>query len=174
MMGSLLSNKKRIRGWKRRVKQIDQWKKWFMHLDLEELQTTQRDYVKLWIDPFYRLNRRNPPVWYSRLLLEAMIEVYHSWSRQMAGLNEPFYLRIWFYHPNFIQSQIVVAFRDALHFYDNTFEAGSGSQTFPWELYGTVSGLQDFIWEPAAEPEPYCLPGQPQSKAAQVWLGRIE
>ncbi|MEK3796073.1 hypothetical protein MKX42_30490 [Paenibacillus sp. FSL R7-0204] len=79
----------------------------------------------------------------------------------MAGVfSEPFYLRIWFYHPNFIQSQIVVAFREGLHFYDNTFETGSGSQVFPWDLYGTVHGLEDFIWEPATEPEPYCLPGQ--------------
>lgn len=89
-MANPLSNKKRIRGWKRRMKQIDQWKKHNMHLDLEELRSAQRDYVKLWIDPFYRLNRRNPPVWYSRLLLEAMIEVYHAWSRQMASFNEPF------------------------------------------------------------------------------------
>ncbi|WP_051493296.1 hypothetical protein [Paenibacillus sp. FSL R7-269] len=98
--------------------------------------------------------------------------MYHSWSRQMAGFNEPFYLRIWFYHPNFIQSQIVVAFRDALHFYDNTFEARGERQAFPSHLYGTVPGFEDFIWEPAAESEPYCLPGQPRSQAAQVWLGR--
>lgn len=131
------------------MKQIEQWKNRYMHLDLEELRASPRDYVKLWIDPFYRLTRRNPPVWYSRLLLAAMIKVYHSWSRQMAGFNEPFYLRIWFYHPNFIQSQIVVAFRDALHFYDNTFETGGRARS----SLGSCTGQC-----PVLRTSPGCLP----------------
>lgn len=32
-------------------------------LDIEQLCRNNRDYVKLWIDPFYRLTRRNPPMW---------------------------------------------------------------------------------------------------------------
>lgn len=156
-MANPSSNKKKIRGWRRRIKQIEQWKQRFIDLDLEELFHNNRDYVKLWIDPFFRLTRRNPPIWYSRLLLEAMIEVYQSWYEQMQRLNEPFYLKIWLYHPNFIHSQIVVAFRECLHFYDNTFEESNDKKAFPSQLYGKIAGLQDFKWELALESEYYRL-----------------
>lgn len=156
-MANPSSNKKKIRGWRRRIKQIDQWKQRFIDLDMEEMFRSNRDYVKLWIDPFFRLTRRNPPIWYSRLLLEAMIEVYQSWYEQMQRLNEPFYLKIWLYHPNFIHSQIVVAFRDCLHFYDNTFEKSNDKKAFPSQLYGKIAGLQDFKWELALESEYYRL-----------------
>ncbi|MBP1905193.1 hypothetical protein J2Z32_001821 [Paenibacillus turicensis] len=156
-MANPSSNKKKIRGWRRRIKQIDQWKQRFIDLDMEEMFRSNRDYVKLWIDPFFRLTRRNPPIWYSRLLLEAMIEVYQSWYQQMKRLDEPFYLKIWLYHPNFINSQIVVAFRDCLHFYDNTFEKSNDKRDFPSQLYGKIASLQDFKWELALESEYYRL-----------------
>lgn len=100
-------------------------------MDIEQLCRSNRDYVKLWIAPFYRLTRRNPPMWYSRLLLEALIEVYQSWYQQMKRLNEPFYLKIWLYNPNFINSQIVVAFRDCLDYYDNTFDKSNDKNHTP-------------------------------------------
>jgi hypothetical protein len=156
-MANSSSNKKKIRGWRRRIKQINQWKQRFIDLDVEQLFCNNRDYVKLWIDPFFRLTRRNPPMWYSRLLLEAMIEVYQSWYQQMKRLDEPFYLKIWLYHPNFIHSQIVVAFRDCLHFYDNTFEKSNDKKHFPTQLYGKINSLEEFKWEFALESEYYHL-----------------
>ncbi|WP_042163504.1 hypothetical protein [Paenibacillus gorillae] len=152
-------NIKKIRGWKRRIKQIEQWKLDYIHLDIEQLKSNQRDYVKLWIDPFYRLTRRNPPMWYSRLLLEAMIEVYRSWYQQMKGLNEPFYLKIWLYNPHFIHSQIVVAFRECLNFYDHTFDKSTDHKAFPANLYGGILGLEQLKWELAVDSEDYCLSG---------------
>lgn len=74
-MANPFSNKKKIHGWKRRIKQIEQWKQRHIDLDIERLCRNNRDYVKLWIDPFYRLTRRNPPMWYYRLILESMIEM---------------------------------------------------------------------------------------------------
>lgn len=82
-MANPFSNKKKIRGWKRRIKQIEQWKQRHIALDMERLVRHNRDYVKIWIDPFYRLTRRNPPIWYSRLILGAMIEIHQSWLQQM-------------------------------------------------------------------------------------------
>ncbi|RNB92477.1 hypothetical protein EDM56_01930 [Brevibacillus fluminis] len=127
--------------------QLDQWRLRFLHLDIDQLKDNQRDYVKLWIDPFYRLVRRNPPLWYSRLLLESMIEVYHSWYRELSRLNEPFYLKIWLYHPNFINSQIVVAIRDCLHNYDNVFDKSNEVKEFPYKALGNQEILGQFLWE---------------------------
>jgi len=156
-MASPFSNKKKIRGWKHRIKQIEQWKQRYIDLDIEQLCLHNRDYVKLWIDPFYRLTKRNPPMWYSRLLLEAMLEVCQSWSQQMRKLNEPFYLKIWLYNPNFIHSQIVVAFRECLNYYDNTFDKSNDNKAFPSHLYGKIPGLQEFEWELAIDSDNYWL-----------------
>lgn len=156
-MANPCSNKKKIRGWKRRIKQIEQWKQQHIELDTEQLGSIHRDYVKLWIDPFYRLRRRNPPVWYSRLLLEAMIEVYQSWSQRMKGLNEPFYLKMWLYNPHFINSQIVVAFRDCLSYYDHTFDISNDKKKFPSHLYGNILGLSQFKWHIAIDSDDYWL-----------------
>lgn len=53
-----------------------------------------------------------------------MIEVYLEWHQKMMDENEEFYLKIWLYDPNFINSQIVVAYRDCLDFYNKTFKKG--------------------------------------------------
>jgi len=157
-MANPSSSKKKIRGWKRRMKQIEQWKQRHIDLDIEQLCQNKRDYVKLWgIDPFYRFTRRNPPIWYSRLILEAMIEVYQSWFGQMKRLNEPFYLKIWLYNPNFINSQIVVAFRECLHYYDNTFDKSNDKKAFPSHFYGDIPGLQELNWELAIDSDDYWL-----------------
>jgi len=156
-MGNPLSNKKKIRGWKRRVKQIDQWKLRYIELNMGQLKANQRDYVKLWIDPFYRLTRRNPPVWFFRLLLAAMVEVYHSWHQTLKQLDEPFYLKIWLYHPNFIQSQIVAAFRECLHFYDHTFDENNESKAFPIHIFRNTDALDQFKWELYKDSDYYWL-----------------
>ncbi|WP_419875126.1 hypothetical protein [Candidatus Pristimantibacillus sp. PTI5] len=120
-----LSNRKKIRGWKRHVRKIGKWKRRVIDLDIEHLLQYQRDYAKLWIQPFYSIPRRNPPVWYNRILLEAMLDVYRSWHEKLSKLNEEFYLKLWIYDPHFINSQVVAAYKDCLHFYDQTFDVGN-------------------------------------------------
>lgn len=156
-MPYLDGNKKKIRGWKRRIKHIEDWKQRYIHLDIEQLERYDRDYVKLWINPFYRLTKRNPPVWYARLIFGAMIEVYESWHEQLKLLNEPFDLNMWVYDPNFIYSQIVVAFRDQLHFYDHTFEPSPIEKGFPVHLYGKRLAIEKFEWKLAIEADYYLL-----------------
>lgn len=156
-MPHLDCNKKKIRGWKRRIKSIENWKQRYIYLDIAQLERHHRDYVKLWINPFYQLTKRNPPVWYARLIFGAMIEVYESWHERLKLLNEPFYLKMWVYDPNFIYSQIVVAFRDQLHFYDHTFDPSSIQKDFPTHLYRKGLDIEKFEWELAIEADYYSL-----------------
>ncbi|MCP1357227.1 hypothetical protein [Aneurinibacillus migulanus] len=156
-MANPFSNKKKIRGWKRRIKQIEQWKLRSIELDVEQLLQNQREYVKLWIDPWYRLVKRNPPLWYSRLLLAAMIEVYHSWHEKLSQFDESFYLKMWLYYPNFINSQIVVAFRDCLHFYDDVFDKSDEKKAFPYEAFGNRELVERFAWQLHIDSHSYWL-----------------
>ncbi|NQX67583.1 hypothetical protein HQN90_15785 [Paenibacillus alba] len=155
-MDNTLINKKKIRGWKRKIKKIEQWKENTLNLDIENLNKYQRDYVKLWIDPFYRLTRRNPPTWYCRLLLKAMFEVYFNWNSEIKGINKDYYLKLWIYEPNFINSQIVVAVNDCLHFYDNPFIVSEIQKPFPLQKYKELSNIIDqFEWELCYETQDY-------------------
>ncbi len=152
------SKKKKIRGWKRHKRKIEVWKQNVMNLDMEQIREDKRDYAKLWIHPFYSWNRINPPTWYNRLLLEAMIDVYLNWYEQMLSENKKFYLKIWLYEPNFISSQIVVAYKDCLHFYDKTFDKQEQEKNFPIEKYAALKDkLELFNWEPHIEADIYEL-----------------
>lgn len=142
-----ISNKKRIRGWKRLVRKIEKWKLRVIGLDIVHLHQYQRDYAKLWIHPFYAILRRNPPVWYYRLLLEAILDVYRSWHETLSKLDEDFYLKLWIYDPHFINSQVVAAYKDCLHFYDQTFDVGNQEKQFPVYKYTYLrERLEMFDW----------------------------
>lgn len=152
------SKKKKIRGWKRHKRKIEVWKQTNMNLDMELIREYNRDYAKLWIHPFYGWNRINPPAWYNRLLLEAMIDVYFCWYEKMANENEEFYLKMWLYDPNFINSQIVVAYQDFLEFYDDVFDKQEEKKPFPMEKYAALKDkLNLFNWELFVEADVYEL-----------------
>ncbi|WP_258235154.1 hypothetical protein [Paenibacillus agaridevorans] len=142
-----LSKKKKIRGWRRHVRKIEMWKQRVINLDMRHLSRYQRDYAKLWIHPFYAIPRKNPPGWYNQLLLEAMLEVYQSWLEKFTRLDESFYLKLWIYEPHFINSQVVTAYKDCLHFYDRTFDIGTQDRQFPFHKYPYLKEkLQRFDW----------------------------
>lgn len=151
----LPSIKKKVRGLRGKVKRIEKWRNRFINLDIEKLQKHGVDYVKLWIAPFYNLYRinnfecghKNPPNWYSRLILRSMIDIYRSWEKSLKELGEPYYLKIWLYDPHFINSQIVAAVGDKIDYYTGLFEPDDNNRQFPYEKY-KINGidLTEFIW----------------------------
>lgn len=136
--------KKKIRGWKRRKRAIENWKQRNLILDKDLLIDDSRDYVKIWIAPFYTLDEYDLPYWYKQLLLDALIEIYHSWQTEIDSLNRKYYLKIWLFEKNFMRSQVVVAIDDFLHFYDNSFGYLMNVKKLPVELRTKKSGM--FSW----------------------------
>lgn len=150
------SKKKKIRGWKRHKRKIERWKQNAINLDMDYLRNYQRQYEKLWIHPFYKLERRNPPNWYQSLLLDAMIEVYLEWHQKMKKEEEDFYLKLWLYDPHFINSQIVVAYRNCLDFYDKTFKRRQENKEFPFDKFHSLRDkLEQFEWDLHIESDYY-------------------
>jgi hypothetical protein len=72
------SNRKRIRGWKKLADKINHLKNANLEINRELLEKYGRDYVKLTISPWRNLTPRNPPFWYRRLFLDALVEIYES------------------------------------------------------------------------------------------------
>ena len=141
-----MKNKVKVRGWKRQIKKLEQWKQ--KHLNLTIDSVYRYEYVKIWLDPWYRLQKRNPPFWFRRLIVAALIEIYDSWNKQLVSLNEPFYLKIWFFEPHFIQSQVVAATGERIGYYEKLFVADTESKKFPFEKYAHGSyDLTVFDWQ---------------------------
>lgn len=150
-----ISAKKKTRGLRSKVKKIDNWKKQSIELDLEYIKKYGRDYVKIWIPPFYNLYKinkyetghKNPPNWFNKLILEAMLEVYDSWDKKLRGLSEPYYLKLWLYEPNFINSQIVAAIGDYIDYYEGVFESDENKKAFPVNKFNMKNdGFRRFEW----------------------------
>lgn len=138
-------SKQKIRGWKRRVRDIERWKAYNMQLDLSLLEKYDRDYVKLGSLSFYSLFRKyNLPTWYKRLIIQALIEVYDSWKQDLEKLDEPYYLKVWIFEEDILYSQVVASYREMLHFYDTTFIEIEKVDSLSGEL--TTKNTSDLKW----------------------------
>jgi hypothetical protein len=132
---------KKIRGHKRIWKSIDLWIERTKHLDLEYLKSNQRDYVKVWVYPYSGISVLNsefslPKGTTRKKIIAGLLEIYHQWKQQLETLNEPYYLRIWFYNDDVSKSQVVCAIGDCLDFYENTFFNPKEYKPFPVDNLG--------------------------------------
>lgn len=118
-----LSPKKKNRGLKRLIKPIELWRKNNLILDIDELENTKRRYIKLSFSYFYNLFKsKNPPIWYQKLLMKALYDIYSSWFVELSKLSKPFYLKMWLMKDDLMLSQIVVAIDDGIDIYSSIFE----------------------------------------------------
>lgn len=136
--------RKKLPGWKRKVKEVEQWKSSYMNIDMETFTEKTRDYVKLWGCTFYSLNKYTLPFWYKRLIIESLIEIYDSWKQSLDELNEFYYLKVWIFEGDMMHSQVVASYRGMLTFYDNTFSEMEKVKTLPNEL-ATVNAAS-LLW----------------------------
>ena len=117
---------KKIRGHKRIWKNIDQWKNANLNLDLDNLKSQGRDYVKIWVHPYSGLSLTHshipqPKAETKTRILTGLLDIYENWKTQLDALNNPYYLKIWLYEPRFSKSQVVCAIGDYINYYQNMF-----------------------------------------------------
>ena len=146
-------SKKKIRGFKRRVKAIDAWKNNNLDLDLQYLEDYSRDYVKVWIHPFYSLSQYTLPNWYKRKVIDALLEIYDSYKKTLKENYEDYYLRVWIFEKDFMASQVVVAVGDMMKFYSNSFMNDSKIESLNERLQ-TKNSL-NLEWQSAIHPIHY-------------------
>jgi hypothetical protein len=158
-MPNPLSNRKKVRGWKRRVRQLERWRDANRTIDVASLLQDEYRYLKISLDPWNRLVSREPPQWLRKRILQAFVEVQCSWTAALLAAGEPYYLRLWLFHPRFHRTQLVVAVRDRILWYEGTFApAPAGVLTHPPREYdpdGSILAGQ--AWTVAADEE-YLFP----------------
>lgn len=150
-MANPFSNRKKVRGWKRRLRELERFRLAHRELNLDALRRSEYEYVKLWLDPWSRLVPRDPPVWFRRRVLAAFLDILASWQRTLEASGEPFYLRLWLFYPRFHRTQVVAAVGDRIAWYRNTFEAAPGARPLPPHLRDPAYELDALQWEPCLD-----------------------
>jgi len=88
-------NKKKIRGWKRRIKAIEPWFEAYKMPDLDRFKEKGSAYIKIRISPWNLICERVPPNWYFRLILQKLVLIHDSWKVIFERQQIPFDLQIW-------------------------------------------------------------------------------
>ncbi len=105
-----LSKSKKVRGLKRAVKKIEIWKEKNIYFNIEKFEKEKRHHLKLSFSPFFNIfKNRLAPLWYQRVLMKALYEVYLSWTMELSKSNRKFYAKIWILKNDFMSSRLVIA-----------------------------------------------------------------
>lgn len=144
---------RKIRGHRRRWKDIDDWVDRNKNLDLEYLKSRERDYAKIRVHPWSGISITEseiaqPKGETKKRMLQGLIDIHDAWKSKLDSLNEPYYLKIWLFDPNFSRSQVVCAIGTALNFYDITFYKPEEQKRLHNGHYGKLSDqIARFHWE---------------------------
>ncbi|MGH0611744.1 hypothetical protein [Bacillus cereus] len=108
---------KKIRGWKRRVRKLNQWKVENSQFDNKFLEVNHFDYVKT----FNYLDTQDLPIWYKNKLICALVEVFQSWKSAAESKFNHFYLRLHINENDLLDSQLIIAVDEQIVEYKNKF-----------------------------------------------------
>lgn len=103
-----MSSRKKIRGWKRRLKAIESWEKVNTILPIAWLRQHGRYHVRCYVSPWYDLDKRSPPMWFFRKVLQAFIRLHTSWKASLDAEGAPYHLQFWVYEPERYRTDLVV------------------------------------------------------------------
>jgi hypothetical protein len=158
-MASAFSNKKKVRGWKRRIQQAERWLHSEGALDLIQLKDHGSWSAEIWFAPWGNLTPREPPFWYRRVLLRYLVEIHDDWEQLLLQeFGDGFYLRLWLFDPHFHASQVVAAVGQRVAFYERRFQRAPELRGTPLPSYeGTGYDLQRFDWAPCVHDERYSV-----------------
>jgi hypothetical protein len=141
-----MSEKKKIRGLRRKAKSVEVWRQASLRQGFDE--SASRDWHKLHINPWYSLARPRVPHGLKLQMLKALIEIYDSWKKRLDEGGEAYYLAIWLFPNHFIESQVVMGRREELERYENIFFAPKEKLRFDAQSFKPIQNLMGrFSWE---------------------------
>lgn len=148
---------KKLRGNKRRIKEIDEWIELSTDLNIDFLKEYTYYYQKIEVQPWCNLSILNsefpePRSIIKNKIINGLETIYNSWRAELEKLNEPYYLKIWLYEPRISKSQVVCALQDRINYYEEQFNRITEEQK-PSDLLKKFSS--NINWEPAVDEEIY-------------------
>jgi hypothetical protein len=153
-------HKLRIGSIKKRKERIDWWKSHMLELDLENLRRGEYTYARLRLDPWsrskYAYLTYEPHGEVRRYMVEALLDIYDHWKKQLESFDNSYYLKIWLYDNRFTESEVVCAIGERIERYENIFYFPDENKEFNTDDYGTLADrLNQFEWELAMDEDIY-------------------
>ena len=147
--------KKKIRGHKRRWKDVENWRLDSLDINLTDylMNESDRFYSKIWVHPWSGLSFTNsvtpePKGKTKQKMLSGLLDIYEDWKNQLDKLGQPYYLKVWLFEPRFSKSQVVCAIGENMDFYKNTFFKPEKTCKLNTDNYGQLKNrLENFTWD---------------------------
>lgn len=144
---------KKTRGMRKKARNLARWSEHHKELDIDSLIRHRKDYVKIWIDPFYRLyqitpnkiGKKNPKHRFQKQILYQLLDIYSAWQKKLDELDQPYYLKIWIGDPEFMDSQVVAALEPEIDYYSKLFRDKEQGKEFPLDIRHPL--MEYFKWE---------------------------
>ncbi|MEA2077946.1 MAG: hypothetical protein U9O95_08010 [Candidatus Marinimicrobia bacterium] len=134
---------------------------------VEAIRDDRDHYAGLWIKPWYKLNKKNPPLPVFQEMLDAFSRMYDEWDKAFKEAGNPYDLQLWIYDEHMIESQLVCAgventgdrrtnyFHDCPEQYKFQTEKYKKSASFdPDDFEWTTYEVRDYLYEKTDELSP--------------------
>lgn len=152
---------RKIRGQKRRHQQIEAWRLENLDLRLDLIEEYKKDHVNIRVHPWCDISITDsvfpePKGKTKQLMLNGLIDIYHSWKEQLDALGKPYYLKLWLFEQRFSKSQVVCAVGEKMEYYENIFYKPKGEKAFVSENFKHLKyRLDKFNWEHSLDEDYY-------------------
>ena len=182
--------KKKIRGYKRRWKDIENWRLDNLDLNLTDYLLNEQDRysAKIRVHPWSGISVTNSVIIEPRgatkcIIINILLDIYDDWKKQLDQLGQPYYLKIWLFEPRFSKSQVVCAIGDNIDYYENTFFEPETNEKSNLVNYGQLKNrLCNYSWDCRLDEDYYFNNevGSPEDYATQqdyeeykIWFEKL-
>ena len=150
-----MKDKGKLRGLRRRGREIERWRKNALQIDMDRLMYNQYNHQKIYVYPWSNLFCYKQPLkHYRSQITEGLIDIFLNWKTELEKLEQPYYLKIWLYYPHFMQSQVVAAIGSKIEHYDTLFPLAGKSVSFPIDRFAVIRDkLHSIKWQTYLEEE---------------------
>jgi hypothetical protein len=115
----------KLRGGKRRLKQIKKWRQLVREVPPSALQEKEDYYyIRFRSSPLADLQKYKIPRWLKMRMLEALIDVASEWNQKLLKNNLTFDLQIWLNEFNFLSTELIFSQGRWIQKYQNQFHEG--------------------------------------------------
>lgn len=102
-------SKKKIRGFDRKLKQLDNWKKFIISNSKENFEKTDGQVFRIHLSPFYWYNDRNPHIKFHKHLYLAYFDILNRLKNDEFIKKNMLTVQLWLFYPRTIKSLVIVA-----------------------------------------------------------------
>ncbi|TSJ42970.1 hypothetical protein FO440_01905 [Mucilaginibacter corticis] len=108
-------------------------------------------YERCTLYPFYKLDKRQPPLWFYKLILNKLVSAAYNWDMVFKELGQPYDLQVWLYDPSYMWSEIICYRLDKQIELKTRFVKSLINKSFPDKKFGLSINNNEFEWYLADE-----------------------